>query len=73
MRAKLRGSRRRWDNAGTVPVPELGKWLAQMVTGYFGYHAVPTNSPALSVFHYHLVILWHRQLCRKRRVEGTLQ
>ena len=27
-----------------VPVPEVGKWLAQVVAGYFAYHAVPTNS-----------------------------
>ena len=48
-----------------VPVPEVGKWLAQIVAGYFAYHAVPTNSPALSAFRYHVVVLWHRQLCRR--------
>jgi RNA-directed DNA polymerase len=26
-----------------VPVPEVGRWLAQVVAGYFAYHAVPTN------------------------------
>ena len=26
------------------PIPEQGGWLAQVVTGYFAYHAVPTNS-----------------------------
>ena len=25
------------------PIPEQGKWLKQVVTGYFNYHAVPTN------------------------------
>jgi RNA-directed DNA polymerase len=24
--------------------PRTGKWLKQVVTGYFNYHAVPTNS-----------------------------
>jgi len=42
-----------------VPIPEVGKWLAQVVAGYFAYHAVPTNSPALSAFRYHVVVLWH--------------
>ena len=28
------------------PIPETGKWLAQVVGGYFAYHAVPTNGLA---------------------------
>jgi RNA-directed DNA polymerase len=48
-----------------VPVPEVGKWLAQVVSGYFAYHAVPTNSPALHAFRYHVVRLWHWKLCRR--------
>ena len=47
------------------PIPEIGKWLAQVVSGYFGYHAVPTNSAAMSAFRYHVAVLWHRQLCRR--------
>ena len=42
-----------------------GKWLAQVVAGYFAYHAVPTNGLALAAFRYHVAILWHRQLCRR--------
>jgi RNA-directed DNA polymerase len=48
-----------------VPIPEAGTWLAQIVAGYFAYHAVPTNSAALEAFRYHVVVLWHRQLCRR--------
>jgi hypothetical protein len=29
-------------------IPLQGKWLAQVVSGYFNYHAVPTNTRALS-------------------------
>jgi RNA-directed DNA polymerase len=25
------------------PIPEQGRWLAQVVRGYFAYHAVPTK------------------------------
>ena len=28
------------------PIPEQGKWLAHVVTGFFNYHAVPTNFAA---------------------------
>ena len=30
------------------PIPEQGRWLAQVIRGYFAYHAVPTNFAALS-------------------------
>ena len=32
------------------PIPEQGRWLRQVVTGYFAYHAVPTNGAALGAF-----------------------
>jgi RNA-directed DNA polymerase len=32
------------------PIPKQGKWPGQVVGGFFGYHAVPTNSSALSAF-----------------------
>ena len=65
MRAKLREIKEALRQRKHVPVPEVGKWLAQIVAGYFAYHAVPTNSAALSSFRYHVVVLWHRQLCRR--------
>ena len=50
MRGRLQevkdGLRRRMHQ----PIPELGKWLGQVVGGFFGYHAVPTSGPALSAF-----------------------
>jgi hypothetical protein len=33
--------------------PRTGRWLAPVIRGYFAYHAVPTNFPALSAFRYH--------------------
>ena len=32
------------------------------MTGYFAYHAVPTNSRALDAFRYHVTDLWRRSL-----------
>src|SRR5690242_6770068 len=65
MRAKLREIKEAQRQRVHVPIPEVGKWLAQIVAGYFAYHAVPTNSPALSAFRYHVMTLWHRQLQRR--------
>ena len=65
MKAKLLEIKETLRERRHVPVPEVGKWLAQVVRGYFAYHAVPTNSPALHAFRYHVVRLWHWQLCRR--------
>jgi hypothetical protein len=65
MRTKLREIKEALRQRRHRPIPETGKWLAQIVAGYFAYHAVPTNRAAIAAFHYHVVILWHRQLCRR--------
>jgi len=65
MSAKLREIRETLRERRHAPIPDVGRWLAQVVAGYFAYHAVPTNSPALSAFRYHVVLLWHWQLCRR--------
>jgi RNA-directed DNA polymerase len=65
MRTKLREIKEALRRRMHRSIPETGQWLAQVVAGYFAYHAVPTNSPALSAFRYHVLILWHRQLRRR--------
>ena len=65
MAARLKKIKEELRRRRHQPVPETGKWLAQVVSGYFGYHAVPTNSAALSAFRYHVTVLWHGQLCRR--------
>src|SRR5204862_493393 len=65
MRGKLREIKEALRQRMHRRIPETGKWLAQVVAGYFAYHAVPTNSPAIAAFRYHVVILWHRQLLRR--------
>ena len=65
MRVKLKALkmelRRRWHE----PIPVQGRWLAQVVRGYFAYHAVPTNYPSLSAFLHHVELLWLRALRRR--------
>jgi group II intron reverse transcriptase/maturase len=65
MSAKLREIKEALRQRMHAPIPETGKWLAQVVAGYFAYHAVPTNSSAIAAFRNHVIILWHRQLCRR--------
>jgi RNA-directed DNA polymerase len=44
------------------PIPLQGKWLRQVVRGYFAYHAVPTNSRAMNTFRHYVTDLWRRAL-----------
>lgn len=65
MRARLRAiketlRRRRHDS-----IPEQGRWLGQVVRGYFAYHAVPTNFRSLDAFRHYVLDLWRRALNRR--------
>src|SRR4051812_12073743 len=53
--------RRRWHQDKA----EQGEWLGSVVRGFFAYHAVPTNTRALSTFRYHVLDLWRRALRRR--------
>jgi group II intron reverse transcriptase/maturase len=46
-------------------IPEQGKWLKQVVTGYFVYHAVPTNAAALVTFRDEIIARWRWVLHRR--------
>ena len=52
------------------PIPEQGRWLGQVVKGYFAYHAVPTNSATLGNFRHHVTDLWRRALQRRSQRDG---
>jgi len=53
------------------PIPEQGKWLRQVVAGYFNYHAVPTNSRSIVAFLHHVTDLWRRTLKRRSQKDDT--
>jgi group II intron reverse transcriptase/maturase len=65
MRAKLREIKQVLRRCMHRPIPEQGKWLGQVVRGYFNYHAVPTNGQAMVVFRHHVADLWRRTLRRR--------
>ena len=47
------------------PIPEQGKWLGQVVRGFYAYHAVPTNYRSLVVFRVRITQIWKRALMRR--------
>jgi hypothetical protein len=52
------------------PIPEQGNWLKQVVTGFFAYHAVPTNTGALRAFRLEITKMWLRTLRRRSQKDG---
>src|SRR6201998_3219756 len=70
MRAKLREIKQVLRRCMHRPIPEQGKWLGQVVRGYFNYHAVPTNGQAMVVFRHHVTDLWRRTLRRRSQKDG---
>jgi RNA-directed DNA polymerase len=71
MRAKLTEVKAGLHGRMHQPLSEQGKWLRQVVTGYFNYHAVPTNGPALAAFRFFVTELWKRALQRRSQQDGT--
>jgi group II intron reverse transcriptase/maturase len=71
MRGKLREIKEEMRRRMHQPIPEQGRWLAQVVRGYFAYHAVPTNSASIGAFRHHVVDLW-RCLLSRRSQRGAI-
>src|SRR6266480_2378558 len=71
MRVKLQAIKQELRRRMHQPIPEQGKWLMQVVTGYFNYHAVPTNGPTLTAFRFHVTNLWRRTLRRRSQKDWT--
>jgi RNA-directed DNA polymerase len=59
---QIKGQLRRHMHA---PIARQGQWLRAVVTGYYQYHAVPTNARSLSRFRFQVVRLWCRTLRRR--------
>ena len=70
MRVKLQAIKKELRRRMHDPIPEQGSWLAQIVRGYFAYHAVPTNYAALGAFRFQVTRLWLRTLRRRSQNAG---
>jgi len=71
MRAKLKEIKEEMRRRQHQPIPAQGKWLRQVVSGFFAYHAVPTNGRSLGAFRYHVTNLWRRTLRRRSQKDRT--
>ena len=71
VRAKLQAIRTELRRRMHHTVAEQGQWLRQVVSGFFNYHAVPTNSGTLGAFRYHVTDLWRRTLMRRSERDGS--
>jgi group II intron reverse transcriptase/maturase len=71
LRAKLRELKEKLRRCRHDSIPEQGRQLAQVVRGYFNYHAVPTNAQSMSDFRNHVVVLWRRTLRRRSQKDRT--
>jgi group II intron reverse transcriptase/maturase len=71
MRAKLTALKAELRRRMHEPIPVQGKWLGQVVRGYFAYHAVPTNAKSVSAFHHYVTDLWRRALRKRSQKDLT--
>jgi group II intron reverse transcriptase/maturase len=71
MRAKLREIKEELRRRLHQPILEQGHWLRRVVSGFFNYHAVPTNGRALVAFRNHVETLWQRSLRRRSQRDKT--
>jgi RNA-directed DNA polymerase len=72
LRAKLAEIKEELRRRMHHPIPEQGRWLAQVIGGFFAYHAVPTNYAALGDFRAQVIWLWLRSLRRRSQKDGSL-
>jgi hypothetical protein len=71
MRAKLQEIKEALLRRRHQPISKQGDWLRQVVSGFFAYHAVPTNGPAISAFRYRVITFWHTALRRRSQKDKT--
>src|ERR1700676_4733350 len=71
MQAKLQAIKQELRRSMHQPIPQQGRWLQQVVTRYFNYHAVPTNRSTLTAFLFHVTNLWRRTLRQRSQKDWT--
>ncbi len=71
MRAKLSAIKQRLRRRMHCPLGETARWLASVVRGWLGYHAVPGNSRRLRQFVDEVQKLWFH--CLRRRSQKGKQ
>ena len=65
MRATLKAIRAKLRKKMHYPIPYVGRWLGQVVQGYFNYFAIPGNGYRLKSFRTEICRTWRRMLQRR--------
>jgi group II intron reverse transcriptase/maturase len=65
MRATMTSIREKLYQRRHEPVPVVGAWLHRVLSGYFQYHAVPTNLLRLNGFRAEVCRAWRHALLRR--------
>lgn len=71
LRAKLGEVKTELRHRMHQPVPKQGRYLRDVVAGFYRYHAVPTNMRALKTFRTEVQKLWRKTLRRRSQKDGT--
>ena len=71
MQAKLLAVKEELRRRMHQPIPRQGEWLRGVVSGWFNYHAVPTNRRSLQTFRDCVARLWLRSLRRRGQRDKT--
>ncbi|MBD3334300.1 MAG: group II intron reverse transcriptase/maturase [Candidatus Eisenbacteria bacterium] len=65
MRARLRSIREELMRRRHLPLAAQGRWIRQVVRGYFAYHAVPKNGARIAAFRVEVRRAWIHALRRR--------
>ena len=65
MRAKLKSVKAEMRKRMHLPIPEQGRWLANVLQGHYNYYAVPDNSEAMRGFRARVLQHWRKSLARR--------
>jgi group II intron reverse transcriptase/maturase len=71
MKAKLKEIKKELRRCMHADIADQGRWLGQVVRGFFNYHAVPTNSRSIAAFRHYVLDIWRRTLRRRSQKDGT--
>ena len=71
LQAKLLAVKEEMRRRMHQPIPQQGEWLRQVVSGWFNYHAVPTNIRALRTSRDCVLRIWQRSLRRRGQRDKT--
>src|SRR5437870_11980619 len=67
MAAKLKELRVKLRQRMHTSAQDTGKWLAQVVGGYFQYHAIPGNLARLKAYRNEVLRMWLQTLRQRRQ------